>query len=177
MPPPVTSQHNHPALSLAPPQSPVALSLASTPSRPSRTRSEAITGFPGPLSDPLSTLWLEGYFHTTHYVTSTHARTHTLAQNTIPKSSPDSFTWTQDWPPSASPSTPHPHLLPAQGFLVAQTVKNLFAMQETWVRSLGQERSPGEGNGNLLHYSCLENSMDREARQATVHGSQSIRHS
>ena len=31
-------------------------------------------------------------------------------------------------------------------------------------------RSPGEGNGNPLHYSCLENSMDRGAWQATVHG-------
>ena len=32
---------------------------------------------------------------------------------------------------------------------------------------LGSERSPGEGNGNLLQYSCLENSMDRGAQQAT----------
>ena len=31
-------------------------------------------------------------------------------------------------------------------------------------------RSPGEGNGNPLHYSCLENSMDRGAWWATVHG-------
>ena len=31
-------------------------------------------------------------------------------------------------------------------------------------------RSPGEGIGNLLQCSCLENSMDRGARQATVHG-------
>ena len=31
-------------------------------------------------------------------------------------------------------------------------------------------RSPGEGNGNLLQYSCLENPMDRGAWQATVHG-------
>ena len=30
-------------------------------------------------------------------------------------------------------------------------------------------RSPGEGNGNPLQYSCLENPMDREAWQATVH--------
>ena len=32
------------------------------------------------------------------------------------------------------------------------------------------ERSPGEGNGNPLQYSCLENPMDRGAWQATVHG-------
>jgi len=34
----------------------------------------------------------------------------------------------------------------------------------------GLGRSPGEGNGNSLQYSCLENSMDREVWQATVHG-------
>ena len=32
------------------------------------------------------------------------------------------------------------------------------------------KRSPGEGNDNLLQYSCLENPMDRGARQVTVHG-------
>ena len=31
-------------------------------------------------------------------------------------------------------------------------------------------RSPGEGHGNLLWYSCLENPMDRGACLATVHG-------
>ena len=31
-------------------------------------------------------------------------------------------------------------------------------------------RSPGEGDGNPLQYSCLENSMDRGAWRATVHG-------
>ena len=34
----------------------------------------------------------------------------------------------------------------------------------------GSVRSPGEGNGNPLQYSCLENSMDRGAWQAIVHG-------
>ena len=47
--------------------------------------------------------------------------------------------------------------------LVAQMVKNLPAMQETWVQSLGQEDS-------LEKYSYLENSTDRGAWQATVHG-------
>ena len=41
----------------------------------------------------------------------------------------------------------------------------------------GLGRSPGEGNGNLLQYSSLENSMDREGWQATVHGVARIRHS
>ena len=34
----------------------------------------------------------------------------------------------------------------------------------------GSGRSPGEGNGNLLQHSCLENLIDRGAWQATVHG-------
>ena len=41
----------------------------------------------------------------------------------------------------------------------------------------GLERSPGEGNGYPLQYSCLENSMDRGAAWwAIVHGSQRARH-
>ena len=34
----------------------------------------------------------------------------------------------------------------------------------------GSGRSPREGNGNPLQYSCLGNSMDREAWRATVQG-------
>ena len=34
----------------------------------------------------------------------------------------------------------------------------------------GSGKSPGEGNGNPPQYSCLENSMDRGAWWATVHG-------
>ena len=34
---------------------------------------------------------------------------------------------------------------------------------------LGSERSPGEGNGNPLQYSCLENPMDGGAWRATAH--------
>ena len=34
----------------------------------------------------------------------------------------------------------------------------------------GSGRSPGVGNGSLLQYSCLENSMDRGAWQTIVHG-------
>ena len=53
---------------------------------------------------------------------------------------------------------------------MAQMVKNLSPMQKTQVQFLGQEDSPGEGNGNLLQYSCLENPMDGGAWLATVHG-------
>jgi len=37
-----------------------------------------------------------------------------------------------------------------------------------WIPMLG--RSPGEGNGNPLQYSCLENLKDRRAWQGTVNG-------
>ena len=46
-------------------------------------------------------------------------------------------------------------------------VKNLPANAGS-IPGLG--RSPGEGNGNSLQYSCLENSMDRGAWQTIVHG-------
>ena len=39
-----------------------------------------------------------------------------------------------------------------------------------WGSILVLGRSPGEENGNPLQHSCLENSMDRGAWQATVHG-------
>ena len=38
------------------------------------------------------------------------------------------------------------------------------------------ERSPGEGNGNKLQYSCLENPMGRRAWQATVYGVARVGH-
>ena len=47
---------------------------------------------------------------------------------------------------------------------MAQIAKNPPAMQETQVQSLR------EGHGNPLQYSCLENSTDRRAWPATVHG-------
>ena len=40
----------------------------------------------------------------------------------------------------------------------------------------GSGRSPGEGNGDPLWYSCLENPMDRGAWRATVHGSHRVGH-
>ena len=53
---------------------------------------------------------------------------------------------------------------------VAQTVKNLPALQETQVRSLCWTDSPGEGNGNPVPYSCLENSMDCSPLGSSVLG-------
>ena len=45
-------------------------------------------------------------------------------------------------------------------------VKNLPAMQVHMRLTPSLRRSPGEGNGNLLQYSCLGNPMDRGARWA-----------
>ena len=59
------------------------------------------------------------------------------------------------------------------GFPGGRVVKNLPANAgDTRDMGLipGSERSLGVGNGNLLQYSCLENSMDRGAWWATVHG-------
>ena len=53
---------------------------------------------------------------------------------------------------------------------MAQMVKNLPAMQETWVQSLGWEDPLEKEMATQLQYSCLENPVDREAWQATVHG-------
>ena len=47
--------------------------------------------------------------------------------------------------------------------LVAHLVKNPPTMWETWVQSLGQEDPLGVENGSPLQYSCLENSMNRDA--------------
>ena len=53
--------------------------------------------------------------------------------------------------------------------LLTQTVKNFRAMREIWVPFLGWEDPPGEGHGNPLQCSCLENPMDRGAWWAMVH--------
>ena len=54
--------------------------------------------------------------------------------------------------------------------LVAQTVKNLPVKAGDKRSIPGLGRSPREENGNSLEYSFLENSMDRGAWRATVHG-------
>ena len=51
---------------------------------------------------------------------------------------------------------------------MAQMVNNLPAMHLGLIP--GQGRYPGEGNGDALQYSRLENFMDRGAWWATVHG-------
>ena len=53
---------------------------------------------------------------------------------------------------------------------LAQVVNNLPAIRETWVLIPFLGTAPGEGNGNPLQFSCLENPMDRGAWQAAVYG-------
>ena len=51
-------------------------------------------------------------------------------------------------------------------------VKNMLASARDirYICSIpGSGRSPGEGNGNSLQYSYLENAMDRGAQRSTVH--------
>ena len=55
------------------------------------------------------------------------------------------------------------------GFPGGSVVENLPANARDVDLSPGSGRYPGEGNGNPLQYSCLENLMDRGAWQATVH--------
>ena len=59
-----------------------------------------------------------------------------------------------------------------QSSLVAQTVKRAYNAGDLGNvgSTSGLRRSPGEGNGNPLQYSCLENPTDRGAWCATVHG-------
>ena len=57
-----------------------------------------------------------------------------------------------------------------RGFSGGSLVKNLPANAGGMVSIPGSGRSPGEGNGNPLQYSCLRNPMDRGAWWATVHG-------
>ena len=63
--------------------------------------------------------------------------------------------------------------------MLAQTVKNPSANTGN-IDDMGSlpesGRSPGEGNGNPLQYVCLENSMDKGAWQATLHGLQRVEH-
>ena len=61
-------------------------------------------------------------------------------------------------------------MFPCAASMVAQTVKSSVCSAGDLGSIPGSGRSPGEGNGNPLQYSCLENSMDGGTSQATVHG-------
>ena len=65
------------------------------------------------------------------------------------------------------------HICKCKASQVALVVKNLPA-NAGYIKDVGSmpglERSPGEGNGNILQCSCLENPMDRGTGRAAVHG-------
>ena len=56
------------------------------------------------------------------------------------------------------------------GFLGGSDGKESACNMRDPISIPGLERFPGKRNGNPLQYSCLENSMDSGAWQATVHG-------
>ena len=80
------------------------------------------------------------------------------------------FAFTECTKPIKYLSTKYKTIRPSK---VALVVKNLPANAGD-TRDAGPNpgsgRSPGEGNGNTLQYSCLENPMDRGSCQAAVHG-------
>ena len=67
-------------------------------------------------------------------------------------------------------------MLPYEGFPHSSVGEESACSAEDPGSSPGSERSPGEGNGNPLQYSCLENPMGRGAWQATVHGVTRVGH-
>ena len=75
----------------------------------------------------------------------------------------------EDWQKQQEYESVKDSTLTPKGF-PGDSVKNLPANAGNLGLIPGSGRPPGEGNGNLLHYSCLENTMDRGACWATVHG-------
>ena len=76
------------------------------------------------------------------------------------------------WDPMAcsTPGFPVHHQLPELASLMAQMVKNLPAMRETWVRSLGWEDALEESMATHSSILSWRIPMDRGAWWATVHG-------
>ena len=67
-------------------------------------------------------------------------------------------------------------LLPIYGFPLSSVGKESACNPGDTGSIPGSGRSPGEGNGNPLQYSCLENPMSRGAWQATVYGFTRVGH-
>ena len=68
------------------------------------------------------------------------------------------------------------HLIPFQGFPHNSVGKESTCNSRGPGSIPGSRRSPGEGNGNPLQNSCLENPMDRGAWKATVHEVARVQH-
>ena len=67
-------------------------------------------------------------------------------------------------------STEKAGIILVMGFPGGSVVKNPPANARDASSIPGLGRSPGEGNGNPLQCSCMENPMDRGTWQATIHG-------
>ena len=117
-----------------------------------------------PVTAPRCLATLPGGYH--HCPCSTGGELDTEWLNLLPKVTQTVDIRARDLTPgSLTPGT-----RPKAPSRLAQRVKDLPAVQETRVRSLGREDPPGEGDGSPLQCSSLENSMDRGAWWATVHG-------
>ena len=105
---------------------------------------------------------------------------HALLQGVLPKSiiEPRSPTFQAGSLPSEPPGQPK-HGSAHIGFPDGTNVKKLPASEEDARDEglfSGLGRSPGEGNGNSLQYSCLGNPIDRGAWRATVRGVTRVGH-
>ena len=69
----------------------------------------------------------------------------------------------------SKPMFPYLHIWDNHSISGGAVVKNLSANAGDSGAISGSGRSPGEGNDNLLRYSCLENSMNRGVWQVTIH--------
>ena len=69
----------------------------------------------------------------------------------------------------SKPMFPYLHIWDNHSISGGAVVKNLSANAGDSGPISGSGRSPGEGNDNLLRYSCLENSMNRGVWQVTIH--------
>ena len=108
-----------------------------------------------------SNLWSMGAHTHTCTHTHTHSHTHSLS---LSHGCPDPF------PSPCSPSTETFYtILTLWGFPGSLDGKVSACNAGDLGLIPGSGRSPGEGNGNPLQYSCLENSMDGGAWWATVH--------
>ena len=71
---------------------------------------------------------------------------------------------------------PSQFVLKTEHFLYISVGNHMWKYGQDMGSIPGSGRSPGEGNGHSLQYSCLENSMDRGAWQATAHGVTRVGH-
>ena len=137
-------------------------------------------------------LWLFGLRHPNNGACSMLCGTRSWCQNgsfqvkwksltfTLSKKSHDSLRLFTSWTTREAsgeimPNSTHQPSMSDFAFLVAQMIKNLPAMQDTWVLPRSG-RFLGEGNGYPLPYSCQENPITKESGRLQSMGLQRVRH-